>query len=163
MAWPKVGGSPQSSEAAAITIAVLAFNDSQVRERKIPAGEIFSTLMERRLWYCRRSNVVTPGTTVLFYQSRVGFRGFAKIGAVGELRVQDRELLRSLGLPFLTVYLSLSEVTIFATPVSMQPLVDQLDFVTNKKRWGHSVRFTPRQMSSKDFKVLVNTATFESS
>ncbi len=45
-------------------------------------------------------------------------------------------------------------VFISAKEVDIRPLIDKLDFITDKKRWGYKFRFGHFEISKKDFELI---------
>lgn len=124
----------------------------------IPAGQIFSELINLGRWYLPRRSSIAGGATILFYQAGVGIRGEATVLNVLEATQNDRDYLKKYGLFHLTVRLALGQQHVFEEPVSLAPLVNDLAFVTNKKYWGHSLRFTPRVITEADYNLIVQRA-----
>ncbi len=138
-------------------ILLLAFSKGMSQQgSSVPASTIFDNLLRQKVWYLhRRSQYLIAGkTTVLFYQSGEGVRGFAKVVSVDDITNADRDALQRYGLSHLSIRLELDDVEVFRKSVQIAPLVNRLDFVANKKYWGHSVRTTPRTINDRDFATL---------
>jgi hypothetical protein len=137
---------------------LIAFGDIAGLSTRIPGDVVFARLFDAGLWYtARRSRILTPGGRVLFYQNRVGFRGHAAIEKIAD-DAHDAPFGHDHFLS-LSQRLSLVETTRFATPLDPRPMVDSLDFISNKTHWGHSFRNTPRKISKKDYLAVLRSAT----
>lgn len=138
---------------------LLSFSDSHNVSGKVPASTIFDTLTKKHVWYViRRPAKLVAGTNVLFYQSAVGIRGYATLVQIVENNASDMSWMRNLGLYQLRFRLDIADVVKFETPVPLGPMVNELEFVANKKFWGHSVRGTPRIISLTDFNRIVSAS-----
>ena len=91
----------------------------------------------------------------MFYEAASGIRGYAEIETVSDATALDQESLLQFGLYHLAVKLSLTGMVVFPKPIELGPLVERLDFVSNKRFWGHSLRATPRTISKKDFDTIL--------
>jgi hypothetical protein len=135
---------------------MLAFSKSSTGSGLVRAARIFEDLLGRRVWYVpRRSKDLIVGTSVLFYQAGAGVRGTARVLALSDATAYDRNSLREYGLYHLNIRIDLSDIEVFAGPIRLGPIVDQLDFISNKKYWGHSLRLTPRSISQADFEKII--------
>jgi hypothetical protein len=137
-------------------ILLVAFSDGVNQQGTVPSTKILNDLLCHNVWYLRRgSRYLVPGdTTVIFYQSGAGIRGYAKVVSVDDVTNAARWQLEQYGLSHLNVRLGLDEVELFVKPVKISPLVDRLDFVSNKVHWGQSVRTTPRTINDRDFATI---------
>lgn len=139
---------------------LVAFANSHINTRAVTSNEIFENLTNRFIWYVpRRTKSLVEGVAVLFYQAATGFRGHAIVTEILDASYCEMETLRNLGLYQLTTKLCLKEITVFTDPVKLGPIVNDVDFVTNKRYWGHSLRSTPRRISAKDFETITSEAT----
>ncbi len=140
-------------------IVLLAFSNSRNAAGVVPAGRIFEELMQNSIWYApRRSRDLVQGATVLFYQAGSGARGHAQIVTVADATATEQPRLHNYGLYHLSVKLHLTDIVLFARPVTLAPIVSQLEFVANKRYWGHSLRSTPRSITFADFRTIVAAA-----
>jgi hypothetical protein len=140
-------------------VVLLSFCDSLGISGVVPAGRIFDELIRGGIWYVpRRSKDLVEGTTVLFYQAQSGARGYATVNQVLDATGADQEILRQRGLHHLAIKLRIADIVVFSNPVRLAPIVSRLDFVTNKKYWGHAVRSTPRTIPALDFETIVAAA-----
>jgi hypothetical protein len=138
-------------------IVLLAFSGSSTNSGIVKASRIFDSLIGRRLWYVpRRSKDLVVGSIVVFYEAGSGVRGYATVSEVTDAEPIDQGSLVQFGLYHLPVKIVLSDIVIFESPVQLGVLVDRLDFVSNKKYWGHSLRATPRTISHKDFETILD-------
>lgn len=138
---------------------LISFSGVRTERESIPGGTIFDDLMKRGTWYLPRgSKHLVPGATVLFYQSGVGIRGYASVTSAEGTSEADLPVLNRYGLGHLKVRLGLTNETIFDRAVPIGPMVERLDFVSNKVHWGHSVRTSPRSISDKDFATIRDAA-----
>lgn len=136
-------------------VLLISFSGVRTEQGSIPAGTIFDDLMKRATWYLPRgSKHLVQGSKVVFYQSGVGVRGYAVVASAEPTTDADLAILSRYGLQHLHVRLSLGETTIFDNAVPIRPIVDRLDFVSNKVHWGHSVRTSPRTITEKDFATI---------
>jgi hypothetical protein len=134
--------------------AIAAFGDLDTEKGKIGADRVFDDLFARNVWYLPRpTRVIAQGTRVLFYQSGSGFRGSAIVSNIVE--ENTRYLLGAL--LFMPFYrrLLLDECRRFVLPVSIRPIVTDLDFITNKVYWGQAFRATPRSISETDYDAIL--------
>ncbi len=137
---------------------LLAFSGSSTNSGNVPSGRIFDSLIGRAVWYVpRRSKDLVPESRVVFYEAKAGVRGYATIADVSDATPSDQGTLVQFGLYHLAIKLSLANIVVFSKAVHLGPLVHQLDFVSNKKYWGHSLRTTPRTISSGDFEKIVDS------
>jgi len=136
---------------------LMAFGKIEGQNARISAGSIFGQLFDAGVWYTTRpSRVLAPGARVLFYQNGAGFRGHAVIDAV-----VDDALETPLGGGLFVAFsqrISLVQMHKFKTALDPRPLVGALEFISNKKYWGHAFRSTPRQISKKDFLMIIRSA-----
>lgn len=137
---------------------IVSFSNGLGLASPIPAGLIFDDLMGRNLWYLPRKSSICEGDTVLFYQSGTGVRGQGNVVAISAVAAADNSVLSRYGLPHLTVRLTLSEIQVYVHPIELGPLVGRLQFVANKRHWGHSLRNTPRAISEHDFCEITRKA-----
>jgi hypothetical protein len=143
----------------ATKVVLLAFSDGHNNAGAVPASEIFDHLIRQSVWYvprCPRN--LADESIVLFYQAGAGIRAYAKVTGVFQATDTDQNQLRRYGLYHLSIKLTLRDIVIFPTPVTLQPIVQHLDFVSNKKYWGHALRSTPRSISIADFKRILSFA-----
>ena len=90
----------------------------------------------------------------MFYQSGAAVRGYASVAQVDEANDNDRvEMLSRNGLHEVVTRIGLVDTHEFTKPICVAPLVDQLDFVKNKRYWGHSVRTFPRIINELDLNI----------
>ena len=55
--------------------------------------------------------------------------------------------------------IKLKPLKIFSTPLSFKPLIPELRFITNKKRWsGHLMGKAMREIPEEDFELIMNRA-----
>lgn len=140
-------------------VVLLAFSHSATETGVVPAGRIFDDLIRRSTWYVtRQPKELIQGSQVLFYQAGEGMRGYATVANVSIASLSDQGSLRRFGLFHLTTKLELTEIVVFSKPVKLAPIVEKLDFISNKKYWGHALRATPRAISLSDFKTIVGCA-----
>lgn len=135
---------------------LLSFSGSQNGNGTVSADTIYKNLMDQRIWFIsRKPKYLVPGAVVLFYQSAMGVRGNATVAQVYDNSRADFEALENLGLYQLRFKLALSGIQKFEKPIPLGPMVHDLEFVANKKYWGHSVRGTPRQIPAVDFNKIL--------
>ncbi len=141
-------------------IVLLTFSGSSTNSGSVKASRIFDSLIGRRVWYVpRRSKDLGAGSTVLFYEAGSGIRGYATVSEVSDAKPVDQKSLTQFGLYHLAIKLVLSDVVVFDKALELGLLVDRLDFVSNKKYWGHALRSTPRTISYKDFETILDFHT----
>jgi len=134
---------------------LLAFSESQHGTLKIKADQIFSTLIQRDLWFLpRNSRLLSIGADVLFYQAGKGIVAEAKIMAIASTTNADLSFLTPIGLSYLQVRLELGQIRIYNPAVDVRPLVASLKFIANKTYWGHSFRISPRLILPDDVKLI---------
>jgi|GEM_PF-2878782 len=137
---------------------ILVFGDTRTDQRTVKAREILDELIKQDLWFLpRRSKHLKPGAELLFYQSGTGVVALATLRGTCDVVNADRALLQRLGIYYLTTKLILANVRNFRRPIPLRPLVHDLTFVTNKEYWGHSLRFTPRAISAKDYDRIIQS------
>lgn len=145
----------RTTDASQKQIILAVFSDS-FAQRKVLSDEIYDYLIERHIWFMPRlSPKCGRGTVIAFYQAGSGVRGYAVIADASPCSVKDEHILKQFGLRHLKVRLDLEDTVTFGEPVLLRPIVDRLQFVTNKKFWGHSVRMSPRRISDEDFNVIL--------
>ena len=126
----------------------------------VSASRIFQDLMNQKVWFTvRKAKNLTADSVVVFYQSGTGVRGYATVTEILDNSKSDFETMQNLGLYQLRIRINLEDIVQFDDPVALGPMVDNLEFIANKKYWGHSVRGTPRSISSKDFQKIVKAST----
>lgn len=124
----------------------------------LSADDVFDLLFDARRWYLPRTHrATTVASLMIFYQNGRGARGSAKVARQRELG--DRFLLPSVFRSQFTVSLVLQDCVRFESAVSLKELIDQLDFITDKRYWGQSLRSSPRPISLKDFKTILTAAS----
>ena len=149
---------PALGKGVAHSNVIVPFADSMKDYQIVRAGRIFEDLMHANLWFMQqRLKALQIGSTVLFYQSQVGLRGYAIVTAIGETTPQDLGRLNQYGLGHLTVRISLESIVIFPSALSIRPLVQELAFIKNKQYWGHNVRI-PTMISDNDVALLLKSA-----
>lgn len=145
------------SENSQVSPFLLAFSNSSTNLGVVTATQIYDELMKMSVWYVpRKSKLFVERAPAVFYQSAVGVRGFAILSGVKDVSGLDRGILQRYGLDYLSVKLTLTEITTFDEPVKLAPIVESLSFVSNKKHWGQSVRQTPRIISVADFDTIIS-------
>ena len=75
---------------------------------------------------------------------------------------QQHATLSDLGLGFMRRTLPLQSVHWFPEPVRIKPLINQLQFIKDKKNYGLSLRLPARQIPTEDFDLIVTTGTVDS-
>lgn len=153
--------SPVQDQWANGPIVLLSFSDGVSARGPVPASQIFSDLVAEGVWYLpRASRYLLPNeTTVLFYQSGSGIRGYALVLDIKEASEGEREKLNvRYGLSRILVKIRLGHVEVFPKPVPIGPLAQELQFVKNKVHWGHSVRTSPRTINDADFALIKRIA-----
>ena len=142
-----------------VTKLILAFANSVTAHGVKRAEDIFTDLMSSHVWFLsRRPKALKPQSMLLFYQSGLGLRGYARATHLGDASPADRARLAQYGLGHLSIRIDLEDVVIFNTPLNLRPLVNQLGFITNKTYWGHNLR-VPARISDDDFALLIRLAT----
>lgn len=139
--------------------AVLAIFGDLVDDsgKKISGARILRTLLEQSVWLTTRMPKHLPlPANALFYQSGVGIVARARIDAYRNVSKPSAHLLRGFTYYHFPIVLALSDVQILETPISIRPLVGQLDFIGNKVHWGLSLRFSPRLISERDYETLTH-------
>jgi hypothetical protein len=140
-------------------VVLLTFADSRSDTGIVTSDTIFDGLIHRGVWYVtRQPKELIKGASVLFYQAGKGMRGYASVEDVSKATALDQASLRQYALYHLTVKLVLTQIIVFPYPVELGPIVNMLDFISNKIFWGHSVRATPRLISKEDFDKIVSVA-----
>jgi hypothetical protein len=94
---------------------------------------------------------------ILFYQAGTGFRGTATLREVAKTRPADWDF-PGYGFRLFPIKLLLDDIETFLEPIDMKPLVQDLGFVTNKRRWGHAVQMTPRLIPQFDLQIILRGA-----
>ena len=140
---------------------LLSFSDGITATGSVPSSHIFRELLADCVWYVPRASrfLLKNETTVVFYQSGSGIRGYALVLDTTDPTDAERDNLhRKYGLSRILVKLRLGNIQIFPQPVAIAPLVQDLHFVTNKLHWGHSVRTSPRTINDADFDLIKRVA-----
>jgi hypothetical protein len=139
------------------TFAIIAFGDIDGTQGTIKAEEVFDGLFPNDTWYIGRYlRAITPGTKLLFYQTRVGVRGAALVKDV-----VDEKTSVLFGRPVFLTFdrrIVLADRREFNPPVNIRPVVENLDFITDKTYWGQSLRSTPRRISKSDYFMIITLA-----
>jgi hypothetical protein len=95
-----------------------------------------------------------PGDWVLFYSPKQALEGTEKcqsFTAIGQIR--DEPIYQVAVNDDFVPYRR--NVTFYpANDVSILPLIDDLDFMRNKKSWGYTFRFGFFDIGQKDFKLI---------
>jgi hypothetical protein len=134
----------------AVGFVLVAFGDLESGVNEVlSSSQVFEVLFAKHIWYLTRaSRSIVPGTMLLFYENGVGVKGEALVKSVDAVKnFVLQPSLRS----FFKVEVLLKTTRRFRNPVSLRPIVADLDFIANKIYWGHSVRNTPRLISRKDY------------
>jgi hypothetical protein len=135
---------------------ILVFGNLQADGQVIKADNIYRTLETSRAWYLPRGSGALKRTTrFLFYQNGSGLRGVATLKRLDPIDSTDRINMKTLGIEYFRVKLIFDSWRTFATPISLRPLVGELEFISNKKYWGHSLRGGPRPIGEGDFNVIM--------
>ena len=136
------------------TFSIIAFGNVEGPQGIISGDTIFRELFAKSRWYtARASQAATPGTRVLFYQNGRGFRGTALIEGA-----QKRAITTLAGRGLYMTFqqeLILQECATFSEPLDIRPIINDLEFIANKRYWGHSFRSTPRRISATDYHAIV--------
>jgi len=140
---------------------LLAFGNTitwkSLQASNVSGNDIFDKLFRKGQWYVRSNRkALVPGERLLFYQKRLGFRGCGRLIEVSGVTSEDTGQLNSLGINWFTIRLALADCHEFKHPIALKPLVQDLDFVSNKKFWGQSVQNTPRVISLSDYDKILN-------
>lgn len=144
---------------------LLIAND--VRGEKQASGALIAkTLADRQVWlvsqYTPFRQAYRGGDRVLFYVAGRGARcviGEATIaGTVSESTESEKQLASELGLRRFRQKLPLADVRIWASPVLLKPLVEQLDFIKDKHNWGLNLRQAAARISANDFAAIQHAA-----
>ncbi|MHB8355463.1 MAG: hypothetical protein ACYDDQ_02095 [Vulcanimicrobiaceae bacterium] len=120
------------------------------------ADEIFRKLTSRGIWYLSRgTKSLVLGSSLLFYQAQNGAVATGRLTSVETVNSEDRSILASIGLTYLSVRITYDRLEVFKTPVKIGPLVSKLGFIKNKTHWGLSFRTSPSRIPISDFKKIV--------
>lgn len=143
---------------------LVAFGDLSFYDRALSAEAVFGRLMSRSVWLTKRLPNKAVGVPLPFrivlYQKGVGVRAIASVTEI--TRIDVAELSRCLCVAAERLWfpckLRLSEIKLLEPAVGFRPLLPQLSFIADKKRWGLSMRSTPRMISAADLEVIVKSA-----
>ena len=91
----------------------------------------------------------------VFYQAGVGVVARATIVGARSTKTLGANPLPGLPTAWFPIALDLEDVRIFDQAIDVRPLIASLEFVSNKRYWGHSFRFSPRRIGAADFDALV--------
>lgn len=136
--------------------AIIAFGEVEGPNTKISADQVFEGLFPKHLWYVTRTSLLTPGMTILFYQSGKGFRATATLKELAN--VETNVLLGNRVFLTFTKRLALENCKAFTAPIDVRDFVGKLDFISDKKYWGHAFRSTPRRISESDYNTIMKHA-----
>jgi hypothetical protein len=141
--------------------ALLAFGPAATATRTIPASEIAEQLLGTSLWFISRpSKRIAPGMLLLFYQAGHGVIAESRLASVKPVTLTDIAKLNQLGLSYMQYRLDVTAVRFYCEAVRIGPLVDSLDFISNKRYWGHSLRLTPKSISTADASLIRSRAVY---
>ena len=142
---------------AAILVAFSKGNSSS--GLTVPSEFIFDKLMAMKRWYVPRGiPECSADIKIIFYEAKIGFRGYATIRKASTIDPSDRVVLDRLGVPFLKFRVEIDEIVTFEKPLPVGPHVDSLSFITNKKYWGNAFRTSPRLIPAADYRRIVHLA-----
>ncbi len=106
---------------------------------------------------------MAPGDMVIFYSPRRSFEDpsplqqFTAIAQIGRGQVYQVNMTKDFQ-PFRRParYLPCQEI-------SIRPLIDSLEFITDKRRWGYKFRLGVFEISDSDFDLIVGAMNLNSS
>jgi len=112
----------------------------------------FGRRMQKKEWpifsYTVNRNRIRPDDDVVFYKAGVDGQLFLGTATVtSKLKKEDGKKTDS--------FVTLKDIQIWETPVSIRPLVSKLEFIWNKKLWGHHLQVGVRRLSEKDFQTIL--------
>lgn len=93
---------------------------------------------------------------VIYYSPKLEFQGnvscqqFTAIGFVSGSEVYSYDM----GNGFIPYRRDIKYIS--AEPTKIKPLIDKLQFVTDKKQWGYKFRFGVFEISEADFQLIAN-------
>jgi len=122
----------------------------------VPADQIAARLLGSNRWFSNRKPGITPlGAKVLFYQNGLGV---VASGIVEQINLTTpAEVVGALGFPAAMLYVwRLRDISNMKPAISLRGLVQELRFITNKRHWGQSLRYTPRWIWDSDFDTIAN-------
>jgi hypothetical protein len=116
-------------------------------------------LLTRGVWFLPRSTTMRTGDSLLFYENGRGVVASARLGAIVAVSQGDSQTLMQFGVSdFFRFRLELSDIVRFGHHVALAPLLDKLNFISNRRYWGQSLRSTPRKIPISDFQVILEAA-----
>ncbi len=133
------------------------------REGITPAPEVVDTLLKECFWAFSDSAPVKErldaGDRAAVYVGGKGRHHFVA-SCVLQDRLSDatdheRAVLSSLGLGFMKRVIHLGAVVRFGAPVRIQPLLNELAFIGDKKNYGLSLRLPVREIDPAEFSLIV--------
>lgn len=115
------------------------------------SDQTFKERIKNRKWpiFAKTQNrdKIDPGHKVVFYKAgRINGQRF--LGTATVISGVTREDGR------IDAFVELGDIMIWKKPVQMREILDNLDFVRDKKNWGLYVQGGARQISEKDFLTI---------
>lgn len=133
--------------------------------RVIVPSEIWKTLSERETWYftpaAPHRHRIETGDRFLFYLgSKQGGGQFVGHGlassGVEPLTTADKVFLDSWGIRIFSSRLSFEFVRPLQSGVSIKPLVEDLEFIKDKRNYGLHLRLGVIKVNEKDFNFVLS-------
>lgn len=136
-------------------------NDIQASETIVSANHIADILLQAGFWafspMAPLARRLKEADKVLIYLAGKGRRHFvARADIAAEARTivpgsEREELLRTLGLGFMKTEVELAQVEWFNNPIVLQSLIEDLQFIKEKKNYGLHLRLPIVRIRQSDY------------
>lgn len=138
---------------------------------KISATTIAKTLLTAGIWIYRDNSPnlkwIKDNDKILIYLCGPGRRHFvASVQVIEEAKLfRDKSIVldeavysiaTQLGLRWMSLYTKVEVEKVFKEPVEIQPLVDRLQFIKDKKNYGLHLRLPIVKISDEDFNLILH-------
>ncbi len=123
----------------------------------VSASTVLQSLFDRSMWFfSARSRYLVPNTPLLFYETRRGITAIGRVGTVENVGQGDTAFLNSWGISNYKIKISLKKTRVLPAVISMLPIIDQLDFIRNKRYWASYLQRSPVRITQHDYDLIVS-------
>jgi predicted RNA-binding protein len=142
---------------------IVIATDLNLGEVTVSALDIVKTLLKEGFWAFSPAAPVkhklTDDEKIVFYIGGKGRHYFVAHGQVKNTvhMASEKQVktLEKLGLQFMNMTIEIRNVKWFKEPVELKPLIKQLGFIADKKNYGLSLRLPVREISKRDYELIV--------
>lgn len=146
---------------------IFVTNDiSMLEDKKVSAIDIKNTLLAHCFWSFSETaplrGKLKEGDRVLIYLAGKGRREFVAVATVANEAKElmkgskEKEILSGLGIGYLKYMVQLKDIVSLSVSIKIAPLIDKLNFITEKKNYGLHLRLPIVRINSSDFELILN-------